>query len=251
MTFSGTRPGSSESYYSPVLKENIVQTRYLLFLFYTLFMSPAHAQQAPRPWNVLIQVPTKISVGKASNQRFNYRRGITIFVPRVLTFTRPQTGLEISLLRTIKPRLRAGIGGGISLSFYEKDRIPTITKYYTHATVPFYVTIAYAHSLNETSSFTLTGKLGLQLHQKVDGGDENGFFFRTRGGQISAISASYEMKVLQFPLSVNIGYEIHQYNFENRLDWVDTNGTWGLTPEDRIEYAAYAKMLQLGVSVRF
>lgn len=228
-----------------------MQTRFLFFLLIAVFSSSVSAQNPRERWDLLIDVPTKISIGEPSSQRLQYgTRAITVYSARVLDFTQPQIGLEVRLLRRIASRLRAGIGGGINLSFFELDRLSTPNSYYTHAVVPFYATVGYVHPIGEKTSILFSGKLGYQIHRRGIGGDENGFLFRIKGGVMSGLEASCELMILKNPIRLNVGYEIHQYNNVLRLDWIDIDGTFGLTPEDKIEYSSYARMLQLGIGIR-
>lgn len=110
-----------------------------------------------------------------------------------------------------------------------------------------YGVASYTFPIGVESAISLTTKLGFQHHRMA----VTEPLIEIRGGRLSGLEASMDVRLLSLPFRFPMGYEIHQYRNRLKLFVFDPDGTRGLDEEDIFDYTTYAKMLQLAIGLKF
>ena len=227
-----------------------------LFLF-VLSAMVATAQEAIAPrWSFTVAAPVKFSIGSPTTQRIvsPSSRPLVLNVPDRLRFRQPQYGLEAIVSYTVKPRLRAGVGAGLSGNFSERD--PTFGPY-TQLLVPVFATVAFDIPVSSSVNLSISGRGGHQWHEQQFGNGNTALAILQQGGAFVGGGVTVGLTSHPWRPQLSFGYEHHRFRYayffpEPRTVFLpptiddpipQISGPVNTTP--------YSHMLTLGLGVRF
>ena len=231
-----------------------------LFLF-VLSAMVATAQEATAPrWSFAVAAPVKFSIGSPTTQRIvsPSSRPLVLNVPDRLRFRQPQYGLEAIVSYTVKPRLRAGVGAGLSGNFSERD--PTFGPY-TQLLVPVFATVAFDIPVSQSIDLSISGRGGHQWHEQQFGNGTTALVISQRGGAFVGGGVTILSRAHRWHPQLSLGYEYQRFQYAYAFPTPVPGPVTIFVPpaiDDSIPQISgpvnttpYSHMLTLGLGVRF
>ena len=187
--------------------------RHYLIPLFVLFAGFAIAQdtQAGR-WSVAIAVPVKFNLGQATSTQVSSPTPGTMVldVPARLLLRQPHFGLETIVYYGLQPRLRVGIGAGLSGSFGERD---PIFGSYTRLLVPVFVAVAFDIPVSGSVDLSVSGRGGHQWHEQQFGNGSSPVALFQQGGGFVGAGLTVASKRYASRPQITLSYEYHQFQY--------------------------------------
>ncbi|WP_420459323.1 hypothetical protein [Neolewinella sp.] len=187
--------------------------RYYLSLLLVLFAGFAIAQDTyAGRWSVVVAAPVKFNLGQAtSTQIISPTPGTMVLdVPDRLRLRQPHFGLETIIYYGLRPRLRVGIGAGLSGSFGERD---LMFGSYTRLLVPVFAAVALDIPVSGSIDLTVSGRGGHQWHEQQFGNGSSSVVLFQQGGKFLGLGLTVASKRYASRPQITLGYEYHQFRY--------------------------------------